>query len=438
MNEIEKQVVGNLLQKSEYIKKALDRNVTDDYFQFPETQALFKCILYYEKTYKIKLESDALQALLKASKIPLEMHPRILVLFEEVNTAQVASNFDLVIDEFAEYYKQTLLRQQLNRTVERLSNKEPAVEIIKAQWNDLLNLQRKVLPPNPTSAYLSQDMDDLVAEYFDRKAHPEKYKGVPIGFPDFDLKVGGQMPGTVMIIMGAPKTGKSVLMVNIARNVLLQGKRVYYHVNEGGKSLVEQRFVSCDAEIPYSQIRFTKLTPENEEKFRLHCAMLKSNPNFYIDSVVPSQSNVAYIDKKLRDEPKFDLVIIDYMGLMSASEKVEQDWLKWGVISQELKELAAMHQVPIITLMHVNPEGLKNKKSQSFGLEHMGLTKEPEKHVDFVASWKLEDPELFKHTHTGTAYISVQAARDAEACDVAVHIDTNMMKIQQLQVKIGH
>jgi replicative DNA helicase len=437
MNELEKQVVGNLLQKPEYIKLALDRNVTDDYFQFPETQALFKCILYYEKTYKIRLESDALQSLLKASKIAVDMHPRILVLFEEIKTLPVASNFDLVIDEFAEYYKQTLLRQQLNRTVERMGNKDNATEIIKAQWNDLLALQRKILPPNPTSAYLSQDMDGLVAEYFDRKAHPEKYRGVYLGFPDFDTKVGGQMPGTVMIIMGAPKTGKSVLMVNIARNVLMQGKRVYYHVNEGGKSLVEQRYIACDAEIPYSEIRYTKMTDANEIKFKKHCEMLKSNPNFYIDSVVPSQSNVAYIDKKLRDEPKFDLVIIDYMGLMTASESIEQDWLKWGVISQELKELAAMHQVPIITLMHVNPEGLK-KKGNSFGLENMGLTKEPEKHVDFVASWKLEDPELFKHTHTGTAYISVQAARDAEACDVAVHIDTNMMKIQQLQINIGH
>jgi hypothetical protein len=92
----------------------------------------------------------------------------------------------------------------------------------------------------------------------------------------------------------------------------------------------------------------------------------------------------------------------------------------------------------MIIIAHVNRKGMQSDNKKNFGLEDLGLSLEPLKHVDMIASWRIEDPESFKLTHIGTGYLSIQGARDAEEPDVALHVNTNLMKIQTLTVKVIH
>ena len=96
--------------------------------------------------------------------------------------------------------------------------------------------------------------------FLDAEQHPEKYKGINVGFDGFDKLTGGLVGGTVTLIIGGWKSAKSVLSMNMAHNVATSdfntkrvGKRVLYHVNEGRFELNQARLsILCDGNQLYS------------------------------------------------------------------------------------------------------------------------------------------------------------------------------------------
>jgi len=438
---LEKDVLANL-QNTVNIQECTKRKITEKYFLFDETKKLFQIMNWYFTTYGKILESDSLQMAYKlSSTISTDLQSKITLLFEELKTVVQVSNFTMLLDEFVQYHKQNLLKQAADKMIDKMQENDPdaAMSIMKT---NLTQIEKELTSNIDTCKPIAEDAQQILFEYFDSKEHPEKYRGVYLGFPDFDLATNGLMPGTVTLIIGQMKSAKSVLATNIACNVANSGKRVYFHVNEGGRKLVESRYISCDTGLSYNGIRYGRLSPQEVQLYQDYCNnKLAKNDNLLIDNV--NLSTPSYIESKLNSLTtlnKIDLVIIDYLGLMQpdAKQHVESEWLKWGIITLDLKRIAMKYQVPMIIIAHVNRKGMQSDNKKNFGLEDLGLSLEPLKHVDMIASWRIADPEVFKLTHVGTGYLSIQGARDAEEPDVSLHVNTNIMKIQALTVTVIH
>jgi hypothetical protein len=142
--------------------------------------------------------------------------------------------------------------------------------------------------------------------------------------------------------------------------------------------------------------------------------------------------------KELTTHGPIDLVLIDHFGLMTMDVKGVDSWEKFGMIALELKSLSMEYQVPMIVITHVNRKGMESDKKKSYGLEDFGLSIEPLKHVDLIASWRIMDPESFQMNHIGNGTLSIQGARDAEEVEIILHVNTNLMKIEEQIVKVIH
>ncbi len=430
--DFEKKILRNMLESNENVQVCMEGNIQKVFFQFDETAKLFNIIMYHHKKYHKKLEKDSLQMLLKLSKkMSDDTKKQITILFEEVQTLGIVSNFELLLEEFRNYHEYNSLSVMFKKSMDEMADGDTK-SVVKRIKKGVLNLEQEVNPEALDSGYFASDAEHMIENYIDRRDHPEKYAGVKVGIKELDDATDGFEEGTVVYLMGQMKSGKSVVMCNFAVNMAQQGLRVYYHINEGSKRMVVNRMISCETGIPYKLIKTATMGAEDEKKYMTHIRKQQEKGLIYVDRVRPSLSSAAYIENKLLElqaDGKFDVVLIDMIPNMTTADPEAKDWKRLGVIATELKDLAMKMKVPIVVLAHVNTKGMETKKKH-FELEHAGVSKEPLKIVDLIISWRINEEEEFRKTQTGLATLSVTGARDSAAPpEISVYINTHIMKI---------
>jgi replicative DNA helicase len=431
LDSLEKNVLACLLSNVDNCKKFKERHFTEDFFQFPEPKKLFSILWYHFEKYQTILHSDDLKSYLKRSaKMSDDYKAKMEVFYTEVQLSPIASTFDVLLDEFLLYYKNYQLSQALTLATSTLADKNPdkAMELLQTS---IQQLREKTTTDNVESGFFGNPNRDLFALYEKKRDHPELFRGIELGFPSLDAVVTHK-PSTVTLIIGQMKSAKSVLMINIAHNLISQGKKVYLHVNEGGAELVETRLACCDTGLNMTKIDRCILTPDEEKIFKASLDKYKNSNLLFIDPVPVSLSSCAYIERKVKDletvHGKFDVLLIDYLGLMQSNKEVEQDWLRYGAISMELKDIAAKLHIPIIVVHHVNRKGMEDKK-KTFELNEIGLSLEPLKNVDVICSWRIHDTDFFELSNTGQGTLSIRGSRQSAQKSVVLEVDTSKMKI---------
>lgn len=428
MNPIADVVLANLLTNISNCKLFKDRNLNAAYFLEPEKREFFNIIWNHYTTKNDILAKDSLESYMRQSNDPDDKRAKWLVFYSELLYAPKASNFDVVLDEFVLWYKTQTIGKAFEAATSIMHDKNPdeALETVQAELNKLRAATSK---KQDEGEFIGST--DLIALYETRRDHPELFKGIELGFPTLDAELTHK-PGTVTLIIGQMKSAKSVLMVNIANNLLSQGKKVYYHVNEGGLDLVRNRLISCASGLPMTKIERTLLNVEERAIYDVHAQQFTSNPFLYVDPVPSSFSTSEYISAKVTalEETlgKFDAILVDYLGLMNTTKKVDAGWQVPGAIALELKDLAMKHKVPVIVIAHVNRKGMQEDKKH-FDMDEMGLSIEPLKHVDVIASWRIHELELFEKNNIGLGTLSVRGSRQSGQVEVVLDVDTNKMKI---------
>ena len=177
--------------------------------------------------------------------------------------------------------------------------------------------------------------------------------GIPTGFTDLDTLLTGLHPGEMILIAARPSMGKTTLDMNIAANAAIRGgKKVAVFSLE---MLVEQlmlRMMCSEAQVNMQNLRHGVLTDNELE--RLGDTLLPlSNAEIYMDAT----SGITVTEmrsrcRRLQIEHGLDLVMIDYIGLMSTGSgnpnRSRQEEV--AAISRAIKGLAQELRVPIITL----------------------------------------------------------------------------------------
>lgn len=186
-------------------------------------------------------------------------------------------------------------------------------------------------------------------EFAEIHANPEHAnKGsVASGFANIDGKVGGFKPGDMIIIAARPSMGKTALMLNIAQSVAEQGKNVAVFSLEMSKEQLTDRLICSSMGIDSWKLQKGLL--EDEEFARMGDALEKlSRANIYIDdSPMGNLLEIKSKARRLKIESGIDLVVIDYLQLMSGGNPMNRVQ-EISDISRGIKALARELQVPIV------------------------------------------------------------------------------------------
>ena len=229
--------------------------------------------------------------------------------------------------------------------------------------------------------------------------------GIPTGFTDLDNLLTGLHPGEMILIAARPSMGKTTLGMNIAANAAIRGgKKVAVFSLEMPVEQLMLRMMCSEAQVNMQNLRHGVLTDDELE--RLGDTLLPlSNAEIYMDATsVITVTEMRSRCRRLQIEHGLDLVMIDYIGLMSAGSgnpnRSRQEEV--AAISRAIKGLAQELRVPIITLSQLSraPQGRANHRPVLSGLRDSGAIEQDADVVMFIHREGYYDPEYEDKTAT--------------------------------------
>lgn len=226
----------------------------------------------------------------------------------------------------------------------------------------------KILITTGTYKVLEEDIvHDVIRDISDlreKRENPEKYRGIPTGYKKIDQATGGWQPGEFSLVLGRPSMGKSILLLNFGYNAYLLNYNVVYVTIEMPLSQQRNRFTSLVTKVAYNKIKLPHLMSDEEVDLveRKMLKLKKDHSNYYWLIDAPRNCSSQFIDSRLTAfenvmGKKVDLLIVDPIYLMTASEKKAEDPV--GVISWDLKILARSRSIPVIGASQFNRESHK-------------------------------------------------------------------------------
>lgn len=201
-----------------------------------------------------------------------------------------------------------------------------------------------------------------LTEAWDRfeKLNSSEYeqRGVPTGFHAIDNLLAGLQKSDLIILAARPSMGKTTFALDIARNAaVLHGASVGIFSLEMSDQQLVDRMLAAEAGVDSWKLRTGKLTTDHEfEAVQAAMAKLSEAPIHIDDQPGNNILKMRSSARRLKNEHGLDLLIVDYLQLMSPTSSKASDSMVQQVteISRSLKILARELDVPVIALSQLS------------------------------------------------------------------------------------
>jgi replicative DNA helicase len=173
--------------------------------------------------------------------------------------------------------------------------------------------------------------------------------GLKTGLRDVDNVLDGLHKSDFIIVAGRPGMGKTGFMIGIAKHagMVLRRNVAMFSLEMSAEQLL-QRMLAQETGIDSQKLRSGQFSVEEADKFAGAIAKFE-HVNIFIDDtpgITPLQLSAKC--RRLKDEHTLDLVIIDYLQLMSGDRRSENRVQEVSYISRQLKILARELNVPVL------------------------------------------------------------------------------------------
>ena len=362
----------------------------------------------------------------------------------------------------------------IQETIEN-SNELEGNDLIENAENDLYNLSQSGSTERkyaPFSQALKSAID-IIDQSFRRDG---KIAGIPTGLKDLDKKLGGLHKSDLVIIAGRPSMGKTALGTNIAFNaakkfkeeedefgniIIVDGGKVAFFSLEMSSEQLATRVLAEQSKITGDKMRKAELSKDDFTKIAKVSSELQ-NLDLYIDDnpllTIPSLRSRA---RRLKRIYNIDLIIIDYLQLMSGSSNSRNDGRVQEIseITRGLKGIAKELNIPIIALSQLSRqvEQRDDKRPHLADLRESGTIEQDSDVVMFIfrESYYLERMEPIKkpdeaeekynekhqrwvelcEKNYNTAEIIIAKQRHGPIGTIKAHFDPNFTKFSDLTTK---
>ena len=352
--EAEKSVIGSMIMDRDAIVEAADMLTRADFYQ-AQYGILFEAMVeLYQEGKPVDLVT--LQNKLQEKQVPESLMSLDFIrdLVESVPTSANAAQYAAIVKD-----KATLRR--LIKTTEDIAAdcylaKEDTDVILEKTEKSIFQLLQ-----NHSGAKDFVPIREIVLNSLDAIEEAAKNKGsvtgIPTGFLDLDYKLTGLHPSELILVAARPAMGKTAFVLNIAQHVAFKHD---YHVAifslEMSKEQLVTRLMSMESMVDSQLIRTGNLKDTEWEKL-MESAGVIGNSNLMIDDT-PGITIAELRSKcrKYKQSQGLDLIIIDYLQLMSGSSKRSNESRQQEIseISRSLKALARECDVPIIALSQLS------------------------------------------------------------------------------------
>ena len=226
-----------------------------------------------------------------------------------------------------------------------------------------------------------------VQEFAKRESHA--LTGLATGYRDLDAMTSGLQRTDLIIVAARPSMGKTALCLNIASNAAILEKAVVAVFSlEMSKEQLVMRMLASEARVDAHRFRNGFLTRDEWGRLAEAIGTLSEAKLFIDDTPGISPLEMRAKARRLVAEQKqLDLIVVDYMQLMSGSGKRNENrQQEVSQISRELKGLAKELNVPLIALSQLSraPEARNPPKPQMSDLRESGSIEQDADLVTFI------------------------------------------------------
>jgi replicative DNA helicase len=333
-------VLSSLLTHKEFLQNINDV-LSEEYFDNQAHKWIIGEILNYYEEYHTTPTMEVLKVEMKK----VENEVLQLSIKEQLREAYQASNEDLeyIENEFSSFCKNQQLKKALLSSVDLLNSGD--FESIRGLIDNALkagaekNIGHEYI--KDTEARYREEARTIVATPW------EKFN---------DLMQGGLGNGDFGLIFGNPGGGKSWTLVALGGYAVKMGYNVLHYTLELGEDYVGRRYDAFFTGKPVDTLH------KNKDKVE---EIVKELPGqLIIKEYAPGQATVntlrAHIQKCSDLEFKPDLIIIDYVDLLSSKKRSQDRKGEIDDIYVSTKGLAKELQLPIWSVSQVNRAGAKD------------------------------------------------------------------------------
>ncbi|WP_062137722.1 replicative DNA helicase [Demequina aestuarii] len=179
--------------------------------------------------------------------------------------------------------------------------------------------------------------------------------GIPTGFRDLDELTGGFQAGQMIVLAARPAIGKSTLGLDIARSASIKhGKPSVIFSLEMSREEITKRMLSAEAGVKLSKLTKGPMGPNDWERLAQTAAKVSKAPLYIDDSPNMSLMEIRAKCRRLKQQHGLELVVVDYLQLMSSGRKVESRQQEVSEFSRALKLLSKEIEVPVIAISQLN------------------------------------------------------------------------------------
>lgn len=210
------------------------------------------------------------------------------------------------------------------------------------------NIKREVAPINMV-------LKEAIKAIEEAGKREDALVGIPSGFTRLDRLTSGWQKSELIIIAARPSMGKTALALSMARNMAIDhGKNVAIFSCEMSSIQLVNRLIIAETDIPGDKIRNGRLSEDEWKQLDNRIKKLVQAPIFIDDTPAISIFELRAKCRRLMAQHKLDIVIVDYLQLMSGPDNAGSREQEVSNISRSLKSIAKELNVPIIALSQLN------------------------------------------------------------------------------------
>ena len=214
---------------------------------------------------------------------------------------------------------------------------------------------------------------ETIEKLYQRK---EMVTGLATGMHDLDVMTAGLQPSDLIIVAGRPSMGKSALATCIAEHVsVVERTPVAIFSLEMSKDQLAHRMLCALARVNVHNARTGFLAQSDWKELPKAAGKLSEGASVLIDDT-PGISALELRAKarRLKNQHRIGLIIVDYLQMMRGSFRVENRQQEISEISRSLKALAKELRVPVIAVSQLSrgPEQREDRRPQLSDLRESG------------------------------------------------------------------
>ncbi len=292
-------------------------------------------------------------------------------------------------------------------------------------------------------AKISEVIPTVITKFDDLAKNKNGAKGISTGYRDIDRILNGLHPSDLIILAARPSVGKTSFAMNIAENVALNGYSVAVLSLEMSKEQLVQRMLCSVAQVNMSNAlrgNMNKKEWVNIAKAR----ELLSNAKIFIDeSSLVTPSEILSKCRRIKRKYGLDLVVIDYIQLMSSPSNKKSDNRQQEIseISRNLKIMAKDVNVPVLALSQLSRAvETRRGRPQLSDLRESGAIEQDADIVAFIhrpdkgaTEQEIKNNDIKRNV----AEILIEKHRNGPTGEVKLYFEEEYTKFKTINIETG-